>query len=90
MRARQPKEFEVHPTKSVDAIQRNFARHLKYSLAKDGYTATDWDRYMALAMMIRNFPYRTVDRDPTDLSSPQRQARLLSLVGVFNGALVSQ
>ena len=49
------KDFEVHPQKNVDAIRRNFARHLKYSLAKDGYTATDWDRYMALAMMIRNF-----------------------------------
>lgn len=49
------KEFEVHPQKNVEAIRRNFARHLKYSLAKDAYTATDWDRYMALALMIRNF-----------------------------------
>ena len=55
MQASAIRDIEVHPKKNVGAIQRNFARHLKYSLAKDGYTATDWDRYMALAMMIRNF-----------------------------------
>ncbi len=38
-----------------ETIQTNFARHLKYTLAKDSYTVTDWDRYLALSMTVRDF-----------------------------------
>ena len=39
----------------MESIQFGFARHLKYSLAKDRYTVTDWDRYLALSLTIRDF-----------------------------------
>ncbi len=39
----------------VDTIRQKFAHHLKYSMAKDRYTATDWDRYLALSITIRDY-----------------------------------
>ena len=42
-----------------DSIKYGFAEHLKYSLAKDRFTATTHDRYMALALAIRD---RIVER----------------------------
>jgi len=37
-----------------ESIKLGFAGHLKYSLAKDRYTATHHDRYLALALAIRD------------------------------------
>ena len=39
---------------SAEAIKRSFQRHLKYTLAKDEYSATEHDRYYALALAIRD------------------------------------
>jgi len=39
---------------SAEAIKRSYRHHLKYTLAKDGYSATDHDRYYALALAIRD------------------------------------
>ena len=39
---------------SVEAIKCSFLHHLKYSLAKDEFSATDHDRYYALALAIRD------------------------------------
>ena len=44
---------------TVEAIRRSFEHHLKYTLAKDEFSATDRDRYYALAMTIRD---RLVER----------------------------
>ena len=38
----------------VEAIKAGFQNHLKYSLAKDEFSATDHDRYYALALAIRD------------------------------------
>jgi starch phosphorylase len=38
----------------VDALKKSFANHLKYSLAKDEYSATKLDRYMSVALAIRD------------------------------------
>jgi starch phosphorylase len=42
------------PSELVESIKRTFNYHLKYSLAKDKYSATDHDRYYALALAIRD------------------------------------
>ncbi len=39
---------------SVEAIKASYLNHLKYSLAKDEFSATDHDRYYALALAIRD------------------------------------
>ncbi len=39
---------------SVEAIKCAYLNHLKYSLAKDEFSATDHDRYYALALAIRD------------------------------------
>ena len=39
---------------SVEAIKCSYLNHLKYSLAKDEFSATDHDRYYALALAIRD------------------------------------
>ena len=39
---------------TVEAIKCSYLNHLKYSLAKDEFSATDHDRYYALALAIRD------------------------------------
>ncbi len=39
---------------TVDTIKRGFLNHLKYTLAKDQYSATEHDMYYALAMAVRD------------------------------------
>jgi|GEM_PF-2281173 len=41
------------------ALQAAFTNHLEYSFAKDEYTATDRDRFIGLAMTVRD---RLVER----------------------------
>ena len=48
-----------HQGMDVAALQAAFTNHLEYSLAKDEYTATDRDRYIGLAMAVRD---RLVER----------------------------
>ncbi len=43
-----------HKLGTVEAIKLSFQNHLKYTLAKDRYSATDHDRYWALAMAVRD------------------------------------
>ena len=43
-----------HKLGTVEAIKLSFQNHLKYTLAKDQYSATDHDRYWALAMAVRD------------------------------------
>ncbi len=44
---------------SPDELRKEFEHHLRYTLAKDLYTATDRDRYHALALSVRD---RLIDR----------------------------
>ena len=44
---------------SADFLRLQFEHHLHYTLAKDLYTATDDDRYRALARAVRD---RLIDR----------------------------
>ena len=39
---------------STDGLRHDFEQQLHYTLAKDHYTATDRDRYYALALAIRD------------------------------------
>ena len=39
---------------SVEAIKLSFQNHLKYTLAKDHFSATERDRYYALALTVRD------------------------------------
>lgn len=43
----------------VAQLRRDFQRHLRLTLAKDSYSATDHDRYYALALTVRD---RLIDR----------------------------
>ncbi len=43
-----------HKLGSVEAIKLSFQNHLKYTLAKDQYSATAHDRFYALAMTVRD------------------------------------
>ena len=42
----------VSASSTVDALHRDFEHHLRYTLAKDKYSATDRDRYYALALAV--------------------------------------
>src|SRR6185437_19588 len=39
---------------TVAGLRADFERHLRYTLARDRYTATDRDRYYALARAVRD------------------------------------
>jgi len=39
---------------TVEALKLSFQNHLRYTLAKDEFSATDRDRYWALAMAVRD------------------------------------
>src|SRR5271167_694183 len=49
----------ANPDMSADGLRQAFEHHLRRTLAKDRYTATDRDRYYALALAVRD---RLVDR----------------------------
>ena len=40
--------------KTAEALKCSYLNHLKYSLAKDEFSATDHDRYYALALAVRD------------------------------------
>src|ERR1035437_4085548 len=44
---------------TTESIKRAFENHLRFTLAKDQYSSNDHDRYVALAMAVRD---RLVDR----------------------------
>ncbi len=44
---------------TVEAVKLSFLNHLRYTLATDEYVATDWDKFYALAMAVRD---RLVER----------------------------
>jgi hypothetical protein len=44
---------------SAPGLRKNFERHLRQTLARDRYSATDRDRYYALALAVRD---QLVDR----------------------------
>ena len=55
-------QVEVPPTAhdmDPESIKADFAHHLEHTLARDRYTATPHDRYLALAMAVRD---RLVER----------------------------
>lgn len=43
-----------HKLGTVEALKLSFQNHLKYTLAKDEFSATDHDRYWALATTVRD------------------------------------
>jgi len=49
----------IKPSRNSAGISADFARHLRYTLAKRDHTATERDRYMALALAVRD---RITDR----------------------------
>ena len=39
---------------TVEGLRQDFEHHLRYTLARDRYSAKDWDRYYALARAVRD------------------------------------
>jgi len=60
-----------------ESLRQDFERHLRRTLAKDRYTATDCDRYFALALAVRDRLIERWNRYPADSSQKERQANLL-------------
>ena len=55
-----PDQTDTSATRaSIESLRRDFEHHLRRTLAKDRYTATDRDRYFALALAVRD---RLVER----------------------------
>ena len=45
---------ELFSKKDVESIKKAFMTHVEYSLAKDEYSATKLDAFMALAYVVRD------------------------------------
>jgi glycogen phosphorylase len=46
--------LDIHKENTVEAIKQDFLHHLKFTLAKNEYNATDNDRRIALALTVRD------------------------------------
>ena len=49
-----PLAGQMDPVTSAEVLRLQFEHHLRYTLAKDPYTATDDDRYRALVLSVRD------------------------------------
>ncbi len=49
-----PSAESVRASMTVEGLRLDFEHHLRYTLAKDRYTATQRDRYYALALAVRD------------------------------------
>ena len=74
--------FRAAEGMDVESLIRSFNFHLKFTLAKDEYSATIQDRYQALALAVRD---RLIGRwmaTQQGLPSPKRQADQLLVAGI--------
>jgi starch phosphorylase len=80
------REAESVPTK--DSAKQSFIRHMQSSLAKDEYSSTDLDRYMALCLTVRDCMIeRWVNTQQTYYQNDVRRVYYLSLEFLMGRAL---
>ena len=73
---------------TVSALKINFENHLRYTLARDQYSATDHDRYFALAMAIRDHLVgRWIQTSQTYVSRNVKRIYYLSLEYLMGRAM---
>ena len=73
---------------TADSLKRGFAHHLKYGLARDRFTATQHDRYLALASAIRDrLIERWVETQQTHHRRRAKRVYYLSLEFLMGRAL---
>ena len=73
---------------TVAALKVNFENHLRYTLARDQYSATDHDRYFALAMAIRDrLVGRWIQTNQTYVSRNVKRVYYLSLEYLMGRAM---
>ncbi len=73
---------------TVAALKVNFENHLRYTLARDQYSATDHDRYIALAMAIRDrLVGRWIQTNQTYVSRNVKRVYYLSLEYLMGRAM---
>lgn len=66
--------------KLVEQIKENFLRHRHYSLAKDEYTATDYDNFLSLAYTVRDMLFdRWIKTQQTYYNKDVKRVYYLSL-----------
>lgn len=59
-----PKSKEIRPRTGLDvaSIKQGFEEHLKYTLAKDEYSQTEWDKYRSVVLTILDrLHHRSID-----------------------------
>ena len=73
---------------TVEALKLSFENHLRYTLARDQYSATDHDRYIALAMAIRDrLVGRWIETSQTYVSRNVKRVYYLSLEYLIGRAM---
>src|SRR3982750_4546605 len=77
-------------TTRVDALKNRISDHLTYTLARDRATATDRDLYFSTAWTVRDRLGGEGGLPPGALPPEGRQARLLPLPRVPDGAHAGQ
>jgi starch phosphorylase len=73
---------------TVEAMKLSFENHLRYTLARDQYSATDHDRYFALAMSVRDrLVGRWIQTSQTYVSRNVKRVYYLSLEYLIGRAM---
>ena len=71
-----------------DSLQESFVNHLEFSLAKDEYSATDHDRFTALALTVRDrLIERWIETQQTYYREDAKRVYYLSLEFLMGRAL---
>ena len=73
---------------TVEALKLSFENHLRYTLARDQYSATDHDRYIALAMAVRDrLVGRWIETNQAYVSNNVKRVYYLSLEYLIGRAM---
>ena len=79
---------DYRTSETVEGLKRTFENHLRYTLARDQYSATDHDRYYALAMAVRDrLVGRWIQTNQTYVSRNVKRIYYLSLEYLIGRAM---
>ena len=85
-------EIDIKPSKktTIDSIRKSILNHLRYSLAKDKYSATMLDAYTSISMTVRDFLFeRWTETQQTYYDKDVKRVYYLSLEFLMGKSLIN-
>lgn len=77
-----PKSKEVRPRTGLDiaSLKQGYEEHLKYTLAKDEYSQTEWDKYKSVVLAILDrLHHRSIDTQQSYYKNNSKRVYYISM-----------